>query len=81
MIPYFERSGLVHSWYDEAEVVNDRFLVCVQYTSTSFIVVAPCGENFGGKMLFRVACTFDNKGYLSCCDLFFEVGYIEEFIP
>ena len=60
--PCFERSTFVHSWYDEAEVVNYRFLVRVQYTPASSLVVALCGENFGGKMVIRVACHFSNKG-------------------
>ena len=38
--PYFERSVFVHSRYDEAEVVNDIFLVRVNYTSASSLVVA-----------------------------------------
>ena len=39
--PFFECSGFVHCRYDKSEVVNDGFLVCVQYTSTSSLVVAP----------------------------------------
>ena len=56
-----ERSGFVHSKYDEAEVVNYGFLVRVQYTSMSSLVVAPRGEKFGGKMVIIVACHFANK--------------------
>ena len=40
MRPYFERSGFVHSRYDNAEVVNNGFLVRVQYTSMSSLVIA-----------------------------------------
>ena len=42
--PCFERSGFFHSRYDKAEVVNDRFLVHVQHTSASSLVVAPRSE-------------------------------------
>ena len=56
MIPCFERSGFVHSWYDEAEVVKDGFLVSVQYTSASSLVVASCSNKFGGKMVIIVVC-------------------------
>ena len=52
--PCFERSSFSHSLYDEAEVVNDGFLVRVQYTSASSLVVATCGEKFSGKMVVRV---------------------------
>ena len=52
--PCFERSGFVHSRYDESKVVNDGFLVLVQYTFASSLVVAPRGEKFGGKMVVRV---------------------------
>ena len=52
--PCFERSCFVHSRYDEAEVVNDGFLVLVYYTSTLSLVVARHGENFDGKMVVRV---------------------------
>ena len=51
--------------------------VRVQYTSASSLVVAPRGEKFGGNMVVRVARHFADKGYLSCCDLFFDVGYIK----
>ena len=61
MRPCFERSDFVHSWYDESEVLNNVFFVCVQYTSTSSLVVAPFSENFGGKMVIRVACHFSNE--------------------
>ena len=74
MRPCLERSGFVHSGYDEAEVVSDGFLFRLQYTYASFLVVAPRGEKFGGNMVIRVACYFADKGLLSCCDLFFYVG-------
>ena len=61
VLPCFERYGFVHSWYYEAEVVNNGFIVRVQYNSTSSLVVAPCGEKFGGNMVVRVACHFSNK--------------------
>ena len=60
--PCFECSGFVHSWYDEAEVVNDGFLVCLQYASAPSLVVATCGEKFGGKMVVIVLFHFANKG-------------------
>ena len=59
--PYFECSGLVHSWYDDTEVVNNGFFVRVQYISTSSLVVEPCSEKFGGEMVVRVACHFPNE--------------------
>ena len=58
--PCFERSGFVHFCYDEAEVVNNGFLVRVQYTYASSLVVAPCGDNFYGKIVVRFACQFAN---------------------
>ena len=58
--PYFERSSFVHSWYDESEFVNDGFLVRVQYTSTSSLVIAPCGDKFGGKMVVIFTWHFSN---------------------
>ena len=58
---YFERSGFVHSKYDKAEVVNNGFLVRDHYTSASSLLVAPCGEKFGGKMVVRAACHFANR--------------------
>ena len=58
----FERSNFPHYWYDEAEVANNRFLVRVQYTYASSLVVVPCGEKFGGKMFVRAACHVVNKG-------------------
>ena len=61
MRPCFEHSGFVHSRDDKVEVVKNAFLVCVQYTSASSLVVAPCGEKFGGMMVFRVVCHFSNK--------------------
>ena len=65
MCPCFEPSGFVHSRYTEADVVNDVFIVCMQYTSTSSLVVVPRGEKFGGKMVVRVACHFPIK--VGCC--------------
>ena len=62
MRPCFECSSFYHSWYDEAEVVNDGFFFHVQYTSASSLVVAPFSEKFGGKMVVRVVCHFSNKG-------------------
>ena len=61
--------------------MNYGFLVRVQYASALSLVVAPCREKFGGKMVIRVACHFSDKGKVLCCDLFFDVGYIEEFLP
>ena len=46
--------------------MNNGFIVCVQYTSASYIVVVPCGEKFCGKMDIIVACHFDNKGWVLC---------------
>ena len=60
MLPYLERSGFVHSRYDKA--VNDGCLFCVQCIYASSLVVVPLGENFGGKMVVRFACHFDDKG-------------------
>ena len=77
--PCFECSGFVHSWYYEAEVVNNGFFVRIQYTSTSSLVVAPFSEKFGGKMVVIIACHFTNECYLSCCNLFFDVEYIKKF--
>ena len=62
VFPCFERSGFVHSMFYDMEVVYNGFLVRVQYTSASSIVVAPRGEKFCGKMVFRVACHFNDKG-------------------
>ena len=42
--------------------MNDGFIVCVQYTSASSLMVAPRNEKFGGKIFFRVACHFSDKG-------------------
>ena len=50
-----------HSWYDESEVMNNEFIICVQHTSTLSLVVAPCDEKFGGKMFVIFACHFSNK--------------------
>ena len=61
MLPCFERSSFVHYRYYEAEVVNNGFLVPVQYTSAVSILVAPRGENFGGKMVVRVVYHFSNE--------------------
>ena len=61
MRPCFECSSFVHFWYDELEVVNYGFLVRVQYTSTLSLVVAPCSEKFGGKMVVRVVCHVSNE--------------------
>ena len=77
----FERLGFVHSRYGKTKVVNYRFIVCVQYTSASSFVVETFCEKFGGKMVVRVACYFDNKGCLSCYDLSFDVVYTKEFLP
>ena len=60
--PCFDCSVFVHYCYDEVEFVNDVFVVRVKYTSTLSLVVAPCGEKFGGKMVVRVECQFSNKG-------------------
>ena len=81
MDPFIEHYGFVHSRYDEAEVVNDELFVGVKYTSESSLVVAPRGEKCFGKMVIIFACNFADKGLILCCDLFFNVGYIEEFIP
>ena len=42
--------------------MNDGFLIHVQYTSTFYLLVVPCGEKFGGRVVVRVACHFSNKG-------------------
>ena len=60
--PCFERYGFSQTRYDEAEVTSNGFLVRVQYTSTSYLVVAPRGEKFGGNMVIRIACQFVNEG-------------------
>ena len=60
--PYFERSSFVHYRYDESEVVNGGYIVCVQYTFASSLVIAPHGDKFGGKMVVRVVFQFANKG-------------------
>ena len=62
MLPFLDHSGFVHSRYDKAEVFNDRFLASVQCTPALFLVVAPRGEKFGGKMVVRIACHFSDKG-------------------
>ena len=62
MRQYIERSVFFHSRYDEAEVVNDGFLVRVQYTSASSLVITPHGKKFGGKMFIIILCHFDNEG-------------------
>ena len=62
VLPFVERSVFVHSGYNEAEVVNDGFLVFLKHTSALYVVVAPHGENFCGKMVVRVACHFNDKG-------------------
>ena len=54
--PFFSLFG-----YNEAKVVNDGFLVRVNYTCALSVVVAPCGDKFGGKMSSRVACHFVDK--------------------
>ena len=81
LCPSFERYSFVHSRYDTAKVVNYGFLVRAQYTSASFLMIAPRSENFVGKMAVRVVCHFADKGLMSCCNLFLDVGYIKEFIP
>ena len=60
--PCFDISGFVHSRYDEAEVVNDGFIVHVKYTFASSLFVAPCGDKFDGEMVVRFACQFANSG-------------------
>ena len=57
-----ERSVFLHSRYDKVEVVNNGFLVCVQYISVSSLLVTPHGNKFGGNMVFIIACPFSNKG-------------------
>ena len=42
--------------------------------------VAPRGDDFGENMVVRVACHFSDKCELLCCDLFFDVRYIEDFL-
>ena len=42
-----ERSSFSRSRYDKVKVVDDEFLVCMQYTVASSLVVAPQGEKFG----------------------------------
>ena len=62
MCPCIERSGFVHSRYDEAEVVNDGFIVRVQYASMSSLAVTPRGNKFGGNIVVRITCYFFNEG-------------------
>ena len=57
----FSRSGFSHCRYEEAEVVNYGHPVRVQCTSASSLVVAQHSENFGGKMVARVACHFSDN--------------------
>ena len=54
------------------------FFVCVQYTPMPSLVVAPFSEKFGGEMVVRVACHFPNECWLSCCNMFFDVGYVKK---
>ena len=58
---HFLSAPFFHSWYDETKVVDNGFFVCVQYTSTFSLVVAPCSEKFGGRMVVRIACHFPNE--------------------
>ena len=78
--PCLERSFFFYYKYDNAEVVHNVFLIRVQYTSASSLVVTPLGK-FGRNMVVRIPCKFADEGYLSCCDLFFNVGYVQEFLP
>ena len=52
-IPCFEHSGFSHSWYDEAEVANDEYIVPFNYTSASYPVVASFSKKFSGNMVIR----------------------------
>ena len=73
--PCVEHAGFSHPWYDKAGVVDDGFLVCVKYSSTSSLVVIPHGKKLGGELIVIVAVIFSNEGYFLYCDLFFDVGY------
>ena len=59
--PCIEHSVFVHSRYDEAEVVNDGFIVCVHYISALSLLVSPRVKKFGGNMVVIIACHFSNK--------------------
>ena len=69
--PCFELSGFFHSSHVEAEVVNDEFLVCVQYTSASSLVIVPSNWKFGGKMVVRVDSHNFPIKVSSCVAIFF----------
>ena len=64
--PFLERYGFVHSRYDKAELVNNGFLVHVQYTSAFSLVVTRRGNKFGGKMVVIIVYHFTDKGELLC---------------
>ena len=79
--PCLECCRFVQSRYDEADVVDGGLLVYVYCIPAPSLVVTPRGKKFGGNMVVRIACHFSNEGKLSCCNIFFNVGYIEEFCP
>ena len=59
----------------------DNGFFCVQYTSTSSLLVSPCSEKFGGEMVVRIACHFPNECYLLCCNFFLDVEYTKTNPP
>ena len=63
------------------EVLDNLIIVSLKYTSTPSIVVTSHGNKFGWKLVVRIEFRFADEGYLLCCVIFFDFGYIKEFIP
>ena len=59
--------------------MNNGFIFCVYYTSTSSLVITPHSKKLGGKMVIRIVFHFSYEGYLLCCDIFY-VGYVGDFL-
>ena len=62
MGPCIERSGFSHCRYDEAEVLNNGFIVRENYTFTSYIVVTPVVRSLAERCSSELRATFPNKG-------------------
>ena len=62
MRPCLERSGFLHSRYDNAGVVEDGLLVRVKYASVSSLVVTSHSKKFCGKMVIIIVCHFFDEG-------------------